>query len=252
MATSAPFTATSTGYWCFAGYYSGGGDYAASSDTGTDECYDVTPATSSNQTAPTDTTILLGQADTDLSTVTGNTAGGSPTGTVTYYACGPTSSGTSCTSKANQVGLPVTLSPAANHTATATSSPFTPSAVGYWCFAGYYSGDSNYKASSDTSVDECVNVKGPVTITTSSLPGATKGVAYSATLHALGGTQPYKWGHRGRLPRGIALNKTTGVLSGTPKFSGTFSFTITIKDSTGPHARNHEKASKVLSLTIAP
>jgi hypothetical protein len=38
---------------------------------------------------------------------------------------------------------------------------FTPSSAGYWCFAGYYSGDSNYEPSSDTSTDECFDVTGP-------------------------------------------------------------------------------------------
>ena len=251
-ATSAAFPSTATGYWCFAGYYSGDTNYAASSDTSVDECFDVTPATTSNNTAPTDRTILLGQADTDLGTVTGNAAGGSPTGTMTFYACGPTSTSTPCTSKANQVGGSVNVNAGAHNTASATSSPFTPNAVGYWCFAGYYNGDTNYKASSDTSVDECVNVEGPVTIITSSLPGATKGVVYSTTITARGGTQPYKWTHAGRLPRGLVLNKATGVLSGTPKSSGTFTFTIKVMDSTGRKKAQHERASKVLSLVIAP
>ncbi len=48
--------------------------------------------------------------------------------------------------------------PAASNTATATSGSFTPTSTGYWCFAGVYSGDSNYNSSSDTSLGECVDV----------------------------------------------------------------------------------------------
>jgi hypothetical protein len=36
------FTPTSTGYWCFAAYYSGDGDYYPTADTSTSECFDVT------------------------------------------------------------------------------------------------------------------------------------------------------------------------------------------------------------------
>ena len=90
-ATSAALTANSTGYWCFGSYYSGysGGQvYQASSDTSSAECFDVTKGTTSNKTTPTNTVIALGQADTDSALVTGNAAGGSPTGSVTFYECG--------------------------------------------------------------------------------------------------------------------------------------------------------------------
>ncbi|HEY3356767.1 MAG TPA: putative Ig domain-containing protein, partial [Polyangia bacterium] len=46
----------------------------------------------------------------------------------------------------------------------------------------------------------------PVAITTTSLPGATVGVAYSATLAAGGGTAPYTWAvTAGALPAGLTL-----------------------------------------------
>ena len=42
----------------------------------------------------------------------------------------------------------------------------------------------------------------PPTITTTSLPAAVLGSAYSATLHAIGGTPPYTWSLAGgSLPR---------------------------------------------------
>ena len=157
-ATSGSFTPNATGYWCFAGYYSGDSNYSTSSDTTVDECFDVITASTSTSTAPTTSTITLGSTDTDGATVNGNAVNGSPTGSVTFYECGPTPSPTACTSQTNQVGNAVNLSPGANNTATGTSASFTPNATGYWCFAGYYSGDSNYSTSSDTSTDECFDV----------------------------------------------------------------------------------------------
>jgi hypothetical protein len=54
-------------------------------------------------------------------------------------------------------------------------------------------------------------------VTTSSLPIAQVGVAYSATLAASGGTTPYIWTlSGGALPAGLSLNASTGVISGTP------------------------------------
>ena len=60
------------------------------------------------------------------------------------------------------MGSPVSLTVGANDTSSASSVSFTPSSAGYWCFAGYYSGDSNYLASSDTTTTECFDVYTPL------------------------------------------------------------------------------------------
>ncbi len=77
----------------------------ASSDASTDECFDVTSASTSTTTTPTSSTGALGGPNSDVAVVTGNAAGGSPTGTVSFYECGPTATPTACTSKANPVGV---------------------------------------------------------------------------------------------------------------------------------------------------
>jgi hypothetical protein len=96
--------------------------------------------------------------------VTGNAVGGAPSGSVTFYECGPTASPAPCTSTAQPVGTPVTLTAGAGDVSYASSANFTPTAVGYWCFAADYSASSNYSASSDTSTTECFDVAA-VTIT---------------------------------------------------------------------------------------
>ncbi len=162
-ASSVSFTPSSAGYWCFAGFYSGDANYAGSSDTTTEECFDVTTGTAPSATTTTlaSSSIMLGYGNSDSAVVSGNATYASPRGTVTFYECGPTSSPEPCTSQANQVGSPVAVTAGANDTSSASSVSFTPSSAGYWCFAGYYSGDANYAGSSDTTTDECFDVTGP-------------------------------------------------------------------------------------------
>src|SRR5262249_39156139 len=70
---------------------------------------------------------------------------------------------------------------------------------------------------------------GPLTITTATLPAATAGVAYAATLGATGGTPPYTWSiASGALPAGLTLTAATGTIAGTPTATGTASFTVKV------------------------
>ena len=104
-------------------------------------------------------------SDSDGATVTGNAAGGSPTGTVSFYVCGADGLPTPCTSLADPIGTAVTVTTGAGHTSSAASGSFTPTATGFWCFAAYYSGDTNYNASTDATTDECFDVPAARTTT---------------------------------------------------------------------------------------
>jgi hypothetical protein len=76
-----------------------------------------------------------------------------------------------------------------------------------------------------------------LTVITTSLPSATTGNAYSATLAASGGKTPYQWSMAaGALPPGLQLNTSTGTISGTPSQSGTFQFTAQVKDASSQTA----------------
>ena len=91
--------------------------------------------------------------------------------------------------------------------------------------------------------------QGGPTVATNSLPGGTVGTSYSANLTATGGSPPYgSWTIvSGALPPGFQLNPGTNQISGTPTTSGTFSFGVTVRDSTGATS-----PAKQLPITISP
>lgn len=64
-----------------------------------------------------------------------------------------------------------------------------------------------------------------------SLAPASTTSAYSATLGAIGGIKPYVFTAQG-LPDGLSLSGS-GILSGTPKKSGSYPFTVQLADSGG-------------------
>jgi hypothetical protein len=85
-----------------------------------------------------------------------------------------------------------------------------------------------------------------LSITTSSLATGAEGTAYSASLAATGGTAPYTFSAASGLPTGLAL-ASNGSISGTPTAIGTFSFTVTAKDSEA----TPQTVSKAESITIS-
>jgi hypothetical protein len=71
-------------------------------------------------------------------------------------------------------------------------------------------------------------------ITTTSLPPAQAGIAYTTTLATSGGTAPMSWGVPvGPLPAGITLDPVAGTLSGTPTASGLYPLTLSVTDGAG-------------------
>ena len=88
----------------------------------------------------------------------------------------------------------------------------------------------------------------PLSVTTTSLPNGTVGVAYSAVLTATGGSAPYRWSQAsgGDMPAGVTL-AATGMFIGTPTTAGTFGpYVFTATDTA-----NTTASSASLSITIA-
>ncbi|WP_377162888.1 putative Ig domain-containing protein [Prosthecobacter fluviatilis] len=89
-----------------------------------------------------------------------------------------------------------------------------------------------------------------LTITPAALTAGTVGISYSQTLSAGGGSSPYgSWTViSGSLPAGLALNASTGVISGTPTTSNGAgaSFTVRTTDANGC------QGSQAVTLKICP
>lgn len=154
---SATFTPRTPGRYCFADTYNGDSHYGGSVSNASDDlCFTVAMATPEVTARPTLGQILLGGSDADSATVTG-TGAFAPTGTVTFYACGPASSPVPCTTTTGaEVGTPVALGPSVGSppSATVTSGAFTPTATGAYCFLAVYSGDAGYTSGSAGSTTE--------------------------------------------------------------------------------------------------
>jgi hypothetical protein len=87
-----------------------------------------------------------------------------------------------------------------------------------------------------------------IAITTTALPAASVGVAYTTTLTESGGTGPFTWGITADsvLPAGITLS-TAGVLSGTTTdVPADYPFTAVLTDSLS------NVATALLTLTLSP
>ena len=93
-----------------------------------------------------------------------------------------------------------------------------------------------------------------ISIAPATLPAATVGAAYSQTMTASGGINPYSFAiSAGSLPAGLSLNSSTGVLSGTPTAGGAFNFTITVTDHVA--ATGHQAYSLTVNaptITLSP
>ncbi|MDQ1743108.1 MAG: hypothetical protein QOE23_1447, partial [Pseudonocardiales bacterium] len=82
----------------------------------------------------------------------------------------------------------------------------------------------------------------PPLVTTTGLPTATAGAAYTTSLTANGGTPPYSWTAAG-VPAGLVLS-ASGILSGTPTTPGVSTLTVMVTDSAG------RSGSAALGLTV--
>ena len=106
--------------------------------------------------------------------------------------------------------------------------------------------DSTSPTHLSTSKQFDLTVVGPLSMTTSALPGGIAGSAYSATVLATGGITPYTWSISG-LPAGLTFDAGTGAISGTPSGASSGTVSVTVTDSTSP---THQSVTKQFTLTV--
>ncbi|MBS1790829.1 MAG: putative Ig domain-containing protein [Acidobacteria bacterium] len=93
-----------------------------------------------------------------------------------------------------------------------------------------------------------------ITVTPAMLPGGTVGTGYSQGLSQTGGVGSITWSvSTGSLPNGIGLNPASGLLSGTPTVSGTFTFTARATDGNNCFGETaYQVAIGCQTLSISP
>jgi hypothetical protein len=119
-------------------------------------------------TTPSAASIQLGDSITDTAVVQGNGLNPpTPTGFVKFFICSPSelTNGTCATGGTfvdeggdEPNGEALTPDPNDPTKANAESDPFTPDAVGTWCWRGVYTGDDFYDEVTDSSTGECFTV----------------------------------------------------------------------------------------------
>jgi len=159
--------------------------------------------------------------------------------TATLQASGGAGSGYNWTLAPGSAALPagLTLNPA---TGTISGTPTAPGTSNLTFRASDSAGGSADRALSLT-------IAGPaLSITTSTLPDARRGVAYTFTLQAEGGNgSGYAFSiASGTLPPGLALS-TSGSITGTPTQAGSATLNIQVRDSAGA------TANRTLTLAVA-
>jgi len=133
----------------------------------------------------------------------------------------------------------VRLWPRVRVTEIATSSLVTSLLLAFIAFSSVYAGARRIEKGTTTN-------SGTRLWVSATLPQGKVGTAYVGALGVRGGVAPYTFSETGSLPAGIALNSSTGALSGTPTASGLFYFTAFVKDSAG------NVGDRKLSISIAP
>jgi uncharacterized repeat protein (TIGR01451 family) len=231
-ATSAAFSPTAAGKYCFRAEYTpdanGSLHYVAGSHTNqTTECFTVAKAQPSIVTSA-DQTVLAGATVSDTAVLSG---GFDPSGTITFKAYGPDDD--DCSAAAAY-----TTSVAVSGNGSYGPVSFTPDTAGTYHWIASYSGDANNSpaagACGDDGENDTVNKVNP-TISTSANETVTLGGAIHDSATLAGGTNP-----TGTITfkvygtadcSGAALfttsvdvdgNKTYGPVSYTPGNAGTY------------------------------
>ncbi len=224
------------------------------SDSGVDNV-GVTVSSIGGASSPQQYSYTAAASGTPGAPVIGTATAGDSVATVTFTA--PASDGGSPITSYTAVAVDATNPANGGQSATGTSSPLTVTGLTdgdsytFTVNATNANGPGPASASSNAVVP-LSSAAGPLTITTTALPDATRGVSYSTPLQASGGTTPYRWRKVGALPKGFRLH-SNGTLSGRPNAkslaAGMYAITVEVmtkRTKAGPA----QTAEATLTLTI--
>ena len=108
----------------------------------------------------------------------------------------------------------------------------TPTTSGTFSFTVAVTDSENPAMETAAGFSITIDAGTPLQIETTSLPEGSEATAYSVTLSASGGVQPYTWSvSSGNLPGGLTLNASAGTITGKPTALGTFNLTLKVTDS---------------------
>jgi len=94
-----------------------------------------------------------------------------------------------------------------------------------------------------------------VDILTTTVPNASAGTAYTASIDAAGSLPRSFAVSNGALPQGLTLDSATGTISGTPTTGGTFTFTVTATNVAGTDSQAYTLSvaqPPVITTTTVP
>ena len=220
---------------------------------------------STGKSVPTITTSVSGSSltlgasgsVTDTATVHGNSTGGSPTGTVTFYLCkvsSTTGDRTTCLATTGNLITGTTIDPnpaplttGATDTSTGTSPPVAPTTAGSYCFSAVYRGSANYAAATDNTT---TTTKAPITgahVECFTVAPATTTTTTKATT--LNGTLVL--GKSGTISDSVKVTGVTGAPAptGTVQFYECFTATTKTAFTCTASAPGHKTLGTPVSLT---
>jgi hypothetical protein len=94
-------------------------------------------------------------------------------------------------------------------------------------------------------------------VTASPLPAGMMNSSYSVTVQATGGVGALLWladttPNGFAIPQGLSLNENTGVISGTPTQTGSFTFRMHVQDSSSPPLLAQKDFTLVINSQVSP
>ena len=180
---------------------------------------------------------------------------------------------TSATSVGTTIGQAFSYQVVASNTPSSYAASGLPSGLSINTTTGLISGTTSATGSYSVTLSAtnwlgtgtstlALTVNPALSVTPTSLPGATAGTTYLQTITVSGGTQPYatlavsnfSGGSTGLTASAITANTAAGTvtISGTPTASGTLTFTLLVTDAAGASLSSNYTLAVSPSLTITP